>query len=441
MSFFDLFKSKPAPKDLRTALFDAVARRDSQELQALCEQHQDEIRSTFPTWRTVPEPLRADPPKLQWYGQGLVAVAQLFEQAGDRSLVALLMGNQGQNPLMALQRDLGKAQALLDDGLPAQAARLLETALEGAAGLRGSGIDHYLPRLFGMLGVARFHAGESPGAVEATRKARDLCSATGDKEGVSIYSGNLARMEKTDTVLFHAPDGRALTVEELRGATGRFRYEVLGRDHVPEQATDLHQRARQAGSRGDHAEAMTLLKQASALAPAWPYPVYDMAFTHLLDKDFEGARAHYQQTLRLAPRGFFTAITALDTLLREESGDLPRGTYLSYLSLEWAVDPADRKAAAADLSRRVPTFAPVWKELATFAEDDEERLALLERGLAATPDPETKGTLLINKALVLDARGDRAAAAHILTDLARDPHSTYAVEHMARATLAGIFMG
>ena len=50
----------------------------------------------------------------------------------------------------------------------------------------------------------------------------------------------------------------------------------------------------------------------------------------------------YRKTLELSPRGFFTAITALDTLNREQRGELPAGLYLAYLSLEWMDNPSER---------------------------------------------------------------------------------------------------
>jgi hypothetical protein len=51
-------------------------------------------------------------------------------------------------------------------------------------------------------------------------------------------------------------------------------------------------------------------------------------------KDFDGAKTYYEKTLELSPRGFFTAITAVDTLRREQTAELPTGTYLAYVSLE-----------------------------------------------------------------------------------------------------------
>ncbi|MBK5292997.1 MAG: hypothetical protein JJE04_15165 [Acidobacteriia bacterium] len=46
--------------------------------------------------------------------------------------------------------------------------------------------------------------------------------------------------------------------------------------------------------------------------------------------------------------------------------------------------------------------------------DDAERLAAIEKGLAANPDSETKGILQIYKALALDRAGDNRGAIQLL---------------------------
>jgi len=71
--------------------------------------------------------------------------------------------------------------------------------------------------------------------------------------------------------------------------------------------------------------------------------MYDMAFTYLLMKDFAKARECYVKTVKLSPRGFFTVLTALDTLNREAAEDLPDGTSAAYTSLEW-IDDLGQKA-------------------------------------------------------------------------------------------------
>jgi hypothetical protein len=65
-------------------------------------------------------------------------------------------------------------------------------------------------------------------------------------------------------------------------------------------------------------------------------------------------------------------------------------------------------------------------------------MADIEKGLAASPDAETKGTLLINKATALSSQGQQEAAVKLLGELALDPKSTYFTEHMAKAALAFI---
>jgi tetratricopeptide (TPR) repeat protein len=239
-------------------------------------------------------------------------------------------------------------------------------------------------------------------------------------------------------VVFRAADGRTLTMADLRGLSGTFQYEILGKSNVPAEAESLHKQARQAGGAGDYKKAITLLERASSLALAWPYPVYDMAFTYLLMKDAENARKYYRKTVEMAPRGFFTAITALDALDRESKGDLPAGTYLAYLSLEWMDDPGKKAEAVRQLVKRVPGFAPAWREQAMQADSDAEKLAAIEKGLAVNPDGETKGILLINKALVMDRSGDHEGAVRLLGELALDPASTYATEHLAKVTLANV---
>lgn len=244
--------------------------------------------------------------------------------------------------------------------------------------------------------------------------------------------------KESPVVIFRGADGRTLTMDELRGLTGAFRYEIVGKANVPADAESLHKQARQAGESGDYKKAITLLEQASKLAPQWPYPVYDMAYTYLLMKDTENARKHYRKTVELAPRGFFTAITALDALVREEKGDLPAGTYFAYLTLEWMDDPGKKAETVRQLVKRVPAFAPGWKELAVLSDDDAQKLKAIEKGLAANPDAETKGILQINKALILDRKGDYDGAVRWLGELALDPASTYATEHLAKVTLASM---
>jgi tetratricopeptide (TPR) repeat protein len=241
---------------------------------------------------------------------------------------------------------------------------------------------------------------------------------------------------ETPGIIFRGADGRTITMEDVRGLTGKYQYEIIGNRDIPAEARSLHQQARQVGGKGDYKRSLALLDRASALAPEWPYPLYDKAYTLLLMKDYDGAREYYRKTMKLSPRGFFTAITALDTLEKEQKGALPTGTYLAYLSLEWMENQGEKIRAARQLVNRMPQFAAGWKELAALVDDEGERLAALEKGLMAAPDAETKGMLQINRALILHRQGNHDTAVRILGELALDHDSPLDIEHIAKASLA-----
>ena len=239
-------------------------------------------------------------------------------------------------------------------------------------------------------------------------------------------------------VVFRDAKGRELTEADLAGITGSFEWEVVGGDNVPEKAQELHRRGREAGGKGDHDRALELFAQASKEAPKWPYPVYDAAFTHLLKGDAKKAEESYAAVDRMAPRGFFTAKTALDCLRREKAGDLKPGTYKLYVMLEWEEDKARKKSILEQMVKRSPKFPAAWKDLALLQDDDKAKLEMIETGLSHAPDGETRGILLINKALVLNKQGKRDEAVRILGELALGPGSTLATEHLAKATLANL---
>jgi hypothetical protein len=45
-------------------------------------------------------------------------------------------------------------------------------------------------------------------------------------------------------VIFRSADGRTLTTDDSQGATGTFRYEIVGESDVPAEAKSLHQQGR-----------------------------------------------------------------------------------------------------------------------------------------------------------------------------------------------------
>jgi tetratricopeptide (TPR) repeat protein len=229
--------------------------------------------------------------------------------------------------------------------------------------------------------------------------------------------------------------GQELTAGDLEGYTGRVRWEVIGAYDVPRQATRLHQDAREAGAGGDYARALDLLDQAWALAPQWPYPAYDAAFTYLLLDEPAKAEELYEHVDRMAPRGYFTCKASLDTLRRERAGELFPGFAKTYAATEW-MGPAEKKRLLTVIVKKFPGFALAWKDLSALLDEDTDRLHAIEQGLRGRPDAETRGILLVNRADIFARRGDRDAAAAILGELALSPDSTLATEHLAKATLA-----
>lgn len=241
-------------------------------------------------------------------------------------------------------------------------------------------------------------------------------------------------------VVFRDAKGRELTETDLAGVTGRVKWEIVGGENIPVKAQDLHRQGREAGGKGDHDKALALFTQARQEAPNWPYPVYDAAFTFLLKGDAAKAEELYAAVDQMAPRGFFTAKTALDCLRREKGGELKPGSYKAYVMLEWENDAGRKKSILEQLIKQSPKFPAAWKDLALLQEDAKVKLEFIENGLSHAPDGEVKGILLINMALTLNEQGKRDEATRILGELALAPESTLGTEHLAKVALASLVM-
>ncbi len=146
---------------------------------------------------------------------------------------------------------------------------------------------------------------------------------------------------------------------------------------------------------------------------------------------------YYRLTDKIAPKGFYTSKIALHTLERESKGELQKGLYKSYLSLEWTNNPAEKNEMIKLLTEKVPSFTPAWKEYSNLLEG-QERLNAIEKGLEQNPDIETKGMLIINKALALNQNGNFKKASELLTNVIFDPSSTFGNIEMAKFVLNNI---
>lgn len=239
-------------------------------------------------------------------------------------------------------------------------------------------------------------------------------------------------------IVFKDSNGNTLTEADLREATGIVKWELVGRDNVSEAAIKLHQKGREIGSRGNHNEALQLFKEASTLAPDWPYPVYDAAFTYLMQGDAKTALEYYELVDSLAPRGYFTVKTAIHTLRGENAGLYPKGLYLSYIQLEWWTDPIQKKKKVMSIIEVAPDYAPAWKELAVLEADDKKFINAIDKGLSLNPDLETKGNLLINKAIYFSNSNRLDESKEILGKLIMDRKTTIGVREGAKFVLSQI---
>ena len=106
--------------------------------------------------------------------------------------MASLQGPPEENIIILWQEVFLAAETDAARGDYDAAIRKLEGALEKATGLTGSGVDHLLPKTYGLLGTLNYRAGKRDQAHEFTLKAKVYCERIGDHEGAEIYARNLS---------------------------------------------------------------------------------------------------------------------------------------------------------------------------------------------------------------------------------------------------------
>jgi tetratricopeptide (TPR) repeat protein len=236
-------------------------------------------------------------------------------------------------------------------------------------------------------------------------------------------------------LIFRDSSGRQLTKADLKNVTGTVNWELVGSEQVSDAAAALFDQGRDTAGKGNYAAAIDLLNKAHDAAPAWPYPLYELAYTYELMDQPAKALPIYERVVALAPRGFFTAMSSLDCLRREAAKEWPAGMCKRYTLAEFE-EPAKRAAELAAITKAAPGIAAAWKDLALEIDDDAAKLLSIDQALAHKPDPETRGVLLVNKALALDRTGKRPEAIQILGELAVDPKSPLDVEQLSKMSLA-----
>ena len=421
MALWDAFKRARSPgasTGLLNAIITAVASNDADAFSAVVANNRETIRQRFSEWQQIPAAIRNDQAAFERYAQTLIHIASAFERLGDASLMAMLRGHPNDNPLDKWSRDIVTARTLIDAHRADEAVKLLTTLLAEIDNTSGSGGTHFRPRVLGTLGIALHHAGDTARAVKVTREARELCEKAGDRKGVEAYTQNLDAMgtivvpargssDGTHTLVVRDEKGRRLTFDELLAARGKLQYEIRGGDAVPAEAARLHEEGRLTGARGEYDEAISLFTTAANLAPSWPYPVYDRAFTHLLKQDFASALADYRKTLDLAPEGFFTAAESAEMLSREVAGQIPSGLFATFMIHGRSLPPEARRDLAEQIIEKHPGFTPAWSDLIDLTEGDSARQKVIERAFVSTPDAHTSAMWRIQKAITVSSLGIR----------------------------------
>lgn len=236
-------------------------------------------------------------------------------------------------------------------------------------------------------------------------------------------------------IIFKDKNGKVLSKSDLKNFDGTVNWEITSNLKIPDKAIEYHNLGRAYGQKGNNELAIQNFENAIRIAPEWPYPYYDLAYTYLLSNKYKEAYKYYKITDELASRGFFTTKTAVHYLGKEQRGELPEGIYLYYLSYEWTNDPLKKLEIVENIINKFPSFAPAWQKRAGFEEDPSKVLAIIEKGLGVDPDLETKGFLLMNKAITLANTGNKAEAIEILGKLALDPKSPLDIEVLSKKTL------
>jgi tetratricopeptide (TPR) repeat protein len=253
----------------------------------------------------------------------------------------------------------------------------------------------------------------------------------------AIRFASRPRSEDADIVITDEK-GRQMTPDDLANFTGTLNWSIEDKKDIPEKAQNLLNLGREAGAAGNYDEAVRVLEQAAAAAPGWAYPIYEAAYTHLLMGDLEKAERDYLRVEKLEPRGFFTYQSELDCVRRERAGEFKTGTCQSYVLLSDMPRSAEKQSALKKLLDSSPSLAPAWEKLAGLCDSDQEAMEAIDRGLASRPDPQTRGSLLLNKALILNRQGQYKETIALLEDLVSAPDSSLDTVAKAKYTIGNI---
>ncbi len=459
MGFFDFIFGGPTPviadpELLKRLLFDAVSAGDQRKLAGLCRANQELIRTHFPQWRKVPEPLMGQAAEMQRYVQALIAVAQHFaDRLRKPELLQLLLGNQQSNPLHQWHDRLDSARKRMTELRYPEAIQALSDLLIDFRGLHGSGVDRFLPITFGRLGECYFDTGQAEKAVGPFAQALKLCEQHGDAEGVGAYLGDLyeahrylGQREKAAEFAerladFHAKNGRSKDAERFRAQAAlvrageprnrvvavveAHRYElanvppikdgrlqfVFERDRITLRpaAVQTH-RGEELAKQGKYDEALALFRAAAQADRYDPPSRYLQGLTLLHLERYTEAVECYECVEELAP-GWFHCRADLWLAQELAMGRLDHEVFTVLLALEdGSAPPAEKLKLAEAMLSRVPKLAVLHLQhgqaLARLGQRADAATAY-HKGLSSGDEPDTKTRLLVELALVSESPAEK----------------------------------
>lgn len=241
-----------------------------------------------------------------------------------------------------------------------------------------------------------------------------------------------------DKILFEDEHGNTISNADLEDATGEYDLENRSHWELPDDAIIFQQQGLKLLQEENYDNAITKYEEAHRLAPDWPQPPFDLTVAHLLQDDIENAYRYFLLADTLEPRGFFNVKIACWALEKEVNGTFPKGLFLTYYEITQEEEATKKVEMAESILEQFPNYTPAWADIAKSSTNVEHRFEAIAKGLSLQPDPQTKGSLLINQALMLAFQEDTSAAINILGNLILAPKTTAFDLESARCILKQI---
>ncbi len=226
MAIMDWFRKTEKADDsetLRAMLFNAILQGDEDKFIALCNQHGQSIFEHFDDWRRSAETIQQNPEEMDAWGHCLITIAKAFESAGHPQLLASLIGDAEDNPTTRWANASANAQSLSDIGRYEESNAALLEVLDEMRKSIGSAINQFRPKVYGLLGTNYFRMEDFAKARQYTELALVDCERTSDREGVAVYTENLAVLLAKDS---SAPAAHCRkTIAKAQDFSDELRYE------------------------------------------------------------------------------------------------------------------------------------------------------------------------------------------------------------------------